>query len=195
MAEREGKSAAAAAAEQVKAIVEAAEQTAASLEAAAREDAARIRADAEAAAAGTREAAAGLVERAEALDRRLDELGEGLREALAGLKEELAALRTAGASPSGIAPAAPAAEPAPPAEPAPAGADIDETIAEAEAVAAREPEVKEGRSPAPEGARVLALKMALDGRPREETARYLRDNFELEDADALLDEVYAKASG
>jgi hypothetical protein len=55
--------------------------------------------------------------------------------------------------------------------------------------------VKEDRAPAPEGARVLALKMALDGRPRDETARYLRENFELEDPDALLDEVYAKAGG
>ena len=40
---------------------------------------------------------------------------------------------------------------------------------------------------------MLALKMALDGAPREDTARYLRENFELADPDALLDEVYAKA--
>ena len=46
---------------------------------------------------------------------------------------------------------------------------------------------------APEGARLLALKMALDGRPREDTAAYLRENFELEDPEALLDEVYARA--
>ena len=44
---------------------------------------------------------------------------------------------------------------------------------------------------APEGARLLALKMALDGRPRDETAAYLRENFELDDPEALLDEVYA----
>jgi hypothetical protein len=48
---------------------------------------------------------------------------------------------------------------------------------------------------APGGARVLSLKMALDGTPREETARYLRENFELEDPEALLDEVYARAGG
>jgi hypothetical protein len=46
---------------------------------------------------------------------------------------------------------------------------------------------------APEGARLLALKMALDGAPREETARYLHENFDLEDSDGLLDEVYARA--
>ena len=35
--------------------------------------------------------------------------------------------------------------------------------------------------------------MALGGSSREETAAYLAENFELEDADALLDDVYARA--
>ncbi len=43
-----------------------------------------------------------------------------------------------------------------------------------------------------EGARVIALNMALNGSSREETARYLSENFELENPDALLDEVYAR---
>ena len=43
-----------------------------------------------------------------------------------------------------------------------------------------------------EGARLIALNMALNGTPRDETARYLAQNFELEDQDALLDEVYAR---
>jgi DivIVA domain-containing protein len=43
-----------------------------------------------------------------------------------------------------------------------------------------------------EGARLIALNMALNGTPREETARYLEQNFELDDKDALLDEVYAR---
>jgi hypothetical protein len=42
-----------------------------------------------------------------------------------------------------------------------------------------------------EGARLIALNMALDGKPREETARYLEENFSLSDAGGLLDEVYA----
>jgi hypothetical protein len=45
---------------------------------------------------------------------------------------------------------------------------------------------------ASEGARLIALNMALSGTPREETARYLRENFDLDDQDTLLDEVYAK---
>jgi DivIVA domain-containing protein len=43
-----------------------------------------------------------------------------------------------------------------------------------------------------EGARLIALNMALNGTPRDETARYLAQNFDLDDQDALLDEVYAR---
>jgi hypothetical protein len=46
-----------------------------------------------------------------------------------------------------------------------------------------------------EGARVIALNMALSGSPREDTARYLSENFELDDPEALLDEVYERAGG
>jgi cell division septum initiation protein DivIVA len=42
-----------------------------------------------------------------------------------------------------------------------------------------------------EGARLIALNMALNGTPRAETARYLGENFQLPDCDGLLDEVYA----
>ena len=42
-----------------------------------------------------------------------------------------------------------------------------------------------------EGARLIALNMALNGTPRAETAAYLSDNFDLPDQDALLDEVFA----
>lgn len=44
-----------------------------------------------------------------------------------------------------------------------------------------------------EGARLIALNMALNGTPREETARYLADNFELADQEAILDDVYSRA--
>ena len=46
-----------------------------------------------------------------------------------------------------------------------------------------------------EGARLIALNMALNGTPREETARYLSENFQLADAGGLLDEVYASVEG
>jgi DivIVA domain-containing protein len=46
-----------------------------------------------------------------------------------------------------------------------------------------------------EGARLIALNMALSGTPRDETERYLAANFQLEDRQALLDEVYAAVEG
>jgi hypothetical protein len=161
------------AAEQVKALVQAAEQ---------------IRAEAERDAKAVGEAAARLAERGVELERRLDELAGSVREALAALKEDVERLREAAAG-AGAVVDAPAAleDPATRVEP-----DVDdELIAEVEAMAARAPEVE--APAAPEGARLLALKMALDGHPREETAGYLRDNFELDDPEALLDEVYARA--
>ena len=42
-----------------------------------------------------------------------------------------------------------------------------------------------------EGARLIALNMALNGQSREETDKYLAENFDLSDRGALLDEVYA----
>jgi hypothetical protein len=42
-----------------------------------------------------------------------------------------------------------------------------------------------------EGARLIALNMALNGTPRDETDRYLAENFDLSDRGQLLDEVYA----
>ena len=46
-----------------------------------------------------------------------------------------------------------------------------------------------------EGARLIALNMALNGTSREETDRYLAENFKLADRAALLDEVYASVEG
>jgi DivIVA domain-containing protein len=46
-----------------------------------------------------------------------------------------------------------------------------------------------------EGARLIALNMALNGTPREETDRYLAENFQLADRVGLLDEVYASVEG
>jgi DivIVA domain-containing protein len=86
----------------------------------------------------------------------------------------------------------------------------DEPVAESDtAVAELEPEPEPEPVPEPEpeaassgrsirgaeGARLIALNMALNGTPRDETARYLEQNFELDDQDALLDEVYARVGG
>jgi hypothetical protein len=52
------------------------------------------------------------------------------------------------------------------------------------------PEPKNGDSAA---ARIVALDMALSGTSREDTDRYLAENYDLPDRAALLDEVYAAA--
>ena len=44
-----------------------------------------------------------------------------------------------------------------------------------------------------EAARLVALDMALGGSPRDETQRYLAENYQLSDPDKLLDDVYELA--
>jgi hypothetical protein len=41
----------------------------------------------------------------------------------------------------------------------------------------------------------VALNMALNGTPREEAARYLAENFQLDDQEAILDDVYSRVGG
>jgi hypothetical protein len=48
-----------------------------------------------------------------------------------------------------------------------------------------------GRSTDADGARLVALNMALDGDPREVTGGYLAQHFDIPDRERLLDEVYA----
>jgi len=89
----------------------------------------------------------------------------------------------------------------------PAVEEEDEVEVEEEEPAAEVEEEEEETEEAPaaesggrsirgaEGARLIALNMALNGTPRDETARYLSQNFDLDDQDALLDEVYARVGG
>jgi DivIVA domain-containing protein len=60
---------------------------------------------------------------------------------------------------------------------------------------ATEPEAASDGADDTEGARLIALNMALNGTPREETDRYLAENFRLTDRRGLLDEVYASVEG
>jgi len=68
-----------------------------------------------------------------------------------------------------------------------------------EQLAQAEPEPVPAKTPAkPEvddsEARIVAFSMVLDGTPRDEVAQHLADEFGLADSDALLDDLYAKAS-
>ena len=92
-------------------------------------------------------------------------------------------------APAPVAPATPVAEPLPEPE-----------LFEEEPASVREAPRPEQESPRGsggdvEGARLIALNMALNGQSREETDTYLRDNFDLGDRAALLDEVYATVEG
>ena len=184
----ERRSAAAATADRVRAVLEAAEQSAAELRAeAAEEIEGRL-----ARAQGVAERLSG---RADEIEQALQALADRVRDELSALKADLEELRAVGEGMSADAPAAePHPEPPPPAEESP----TEETVVEEPAV--EEPAVEEPATPASagaghEGARVIALNMALNGASREETARYLAENFELDDPEALLDEVYAQVSG
>ena len=157
--------------QQVDAIVAAAE-------ASAREIEAKARADAEAYVARAGSAATLLEKAAGELQRQIADLAAQV----AALASELETAPAA--APAAAAPTAPEPDPEPEPEPDP----------EPEPAPEPEPMVAT-RSGAPEGARVIALNMALKGIPREETARYLRENYPLDDEDGLLDDVSAKAGG
>jgi hypothetical protein len=187
----EGKqSAAASAAEKVRAMLEAAEQSAGALRAEAAEEI-----DAQLERAQT--VAARLSERADKIERSLQALADSVREELSAVKADLEELRAVGEGvgerraaaapdpePESERPPQPPTEPRPEPRPAPPTEPADP-----------EPVAEEPSGDGHEGARVIALNMALSGSPRHETARYLSENFELDDPDALLDEVYARVSG
>jgi DivIVA domain-containing protein len=162
---------AAGASEQVRTILEAAEASAAEL----RADAGRRASEH---VARVEEAAKEMLTRLDELTSLLEALragGERLTEGLGRLREQVGEIEPVPVPPNeedfaGAAPAAVDDVPAAADEPPAAAVNGDEA-----------------------GARLIALNMALDGKPREETARYLADHFTLPDADALLDDVYARA--
>jgi DivIVA domain-containing protein len=171
--------------DQVKAIVEAAERGAQEIHDAARAEArehvARVTA-----------AADRLRERVEQMERDMTQLVVDLRtgaERLRGDLDELQAgtdeLSDARREESPQA-AAPAPEPQPEPEPEP------EPEPAPPAAPASGPAPKNGDSAA---ARIVALDMALSGKPREDTDHYLAENYDVPDRAALLDEVYAAAGG
>ncbi len=87
-------------------------------------------------------------------------------------------------------------ESASPGSEAEAGGEERETVALRSPPAAVEgPEALPQRSEDLDGARLVALNMALSGESREQTDRYLADSFQLSDRAKLLDEVYAAVEG
>ena len=229
--QRGGDSLASAASEQVRAIVEAAETTAADIQRQADDEARSIREDAESQAERTRSEAAAqarehvanvseatqvMLQRVDAMESELGALIESLRTGanrltadLTLLQGNMGELRAA----SGQAERGPDTGPVleePIDEVEPLDLDEEEAGYEAEAdfQAELEPELRTDEPPLEaeeepvaaseqgstdsEGARLIALNMALNGTPREETDRYLAENFDLDDRETLLDEVYSR---
>jgi DivIVA domain-containing protein len=214
-----GDTLAVAASEQVRMIVEAAEQSAADIEREAELEARRVRQDSREQAEKVRNEAAAqarehvqrvseacgtMLERIDTMENEIRGLLESLRGGANRVSADLALLQGSvgeirGASiGSGIGferEERPGSAAAPGASPEPALAPADEVDDEPEEVAgtggSNGGEV--GRAADEEGARLIALNMALNGTPRDETEQYLSENFELDDPQALLDDVYARA--
>ncbi|MEA2167172.1 MAG: hypothetical protein QOF76_472 [Solirubrobacteraceae bacterium] len=202
-----------AASEQVRLIVEAAEQSAADIEREADLEARRIRQEARESAEKSRneastqardhvsrvsESATSMLERIDAMETELRTLLDGLRAGATRVTSDLSLLQGAVGElrssavtfePEPVQPYVAAAAPAAAAEPA---YDAEPEIFEPEPLTDAEP-LAADRPADEEGARLIAFNMALNGTPREETEAYLVENFDLPDAKALLDDVYAQA--
>jgi hypothetical protein len=207
----------------VRLIVEAAEQSAGDIEREADLEARRIRQEARESAeklradAGTQardhvtrvsEAASAMLERIDSMDGELRTLLEGLRSGanritadLALLQGSVGDLRGSGAASFEADSSATPAAAAPGASAEPAIAAEDDADVGDEPYEDEDGDEESGNGAAAEaerpadeeGARLIALNMALNGTPREETEQYLQENFDLPDPDALLDDVYARA--
>ena len=158
------------------------------------------------------EATSLMLQRVDAMESELSALVESLRTGANRLNADLSLLSgnmgelydAAGQGPGGSAAAAPIVEDlnvvaqddaAPPAPSAPAPeADAPDEPAPGEASPAA-PAAADDEDDDVEGARLIALNMALNGQSREETDKYLAENFDLTDRAALLDEVYATVEG
>ena len=195
------------AAEQVRSIVEAAETTAADIKHQAEDEASGTRSRAEGDAEKTRtdaadqarrhvvsvqEATQTMLQRVDAMESELGALVESLRTGANRLTADLTLLTGNMGELRGAATGSGAetAEEAPEPGCAPAPQPESDSESDSEAPAEAEP-AAEGDDDS-EGARLIALNMALNGTPRDETDRYLAENFQLEDRDKLLDEVYER---
>ncbi len=223
---RQGSGLASAASEQVRLIVEAAEQSATDIEREADLEARRIRQEAREAAEKARtdaghqarehvqrvsEAASSMLERIDSMETELRGLLDAVRSGAARVTSDLSLLQgtvgelrgaTGGVFEPDAAPAAARPALAPASIAAAPGASAEPAVAAPEPAAGYDDLEGEDPVAAPaagdrpadeEGARLIALNMALNGTPREETEQYLEENFDLPDASGLLDDVYAQA--
>ena len=160
------------------------------------------------------ESTSGMLERIDAMEAELSALIESLRTGSNRLNADLQLLQGNLTSVKNAVVPRPAFEPETPApqrvvrsEDQPAGAPpafagaahvtgaaAGEVLAEPSSEAASAPASRTNGGD-DDGARLIALNMALNGTPREEADRYLAENFKLTDRRGLLDEVYSSVEG
>ncbi len=158
---------------QVSGAIDAAEERAAEIERDAREIAEAVLADA-------RTEAGRILERAQT--------------AVAGLAAEIAGEVPEPPQPP-PAPDPPAdPEPGPPADPEPDPDPVPEPTPLPEPPSEEPPPAAAARNGDDAGARLVAMKMALDGSTREAVAGHLAEAYGLTDSDALLDDVFARVA-
>jgi hypothetical protein len=188
-------------AERVREAVTSAEQRAAEIVRSAEEDAERIRESA-------REEARQRVAEAEDAIAQLVGQAESLRDRLAGGKAEVTPGPVTVPEPEpplepepGPTPVPEPEPPAPaeplpgePAEPVAAGPSTEELIAQLKAgVGSASPVSTDSAAADKSAARLVAMKMALEGASREEIDRHLAENYDVDHREKLLDDVLARA--
>jgi hypothetical protein len=163
--------------------------------------------------AAVAQATASLLERVGSMDGEVGTLIDSIRAGAGRLAADLSAVEKGmselyDAASGRTAPAAQAQPQAPPAQQGAFETELSSALQSAPAppapVPAPEPAqvaaVAGDGSAAPaggdlDGARLVALNMALNGESRADTERYLADNFELPDRLKLIDEVYSAIEG
>ncbi len=203
----------------VQSILEAAENAAGEIARNAQEAASQVREAARAEAERTREEAlekarahvaavaqvsTTLLERVGSMDAEVNALVASLRAGAGRLAADLSAVEGGMSELYGAASGRTVALEAPPPPPPPN--PFENALDSAMAAPAPEPVLQQQAPPATEqlqpaggpdldGARLIALNMALNGESRTDTERYLAENFELPDRLKLIDEVYAAIEG
>ncbi len=207
------------AAEQVRAIVEASESSANQIRADAEKDARNIRREARSEAKRTREeataqagqyvanmsaATSATVERLDAIEQELGGLLDSLRTSITRASSDLQLLEN---HLTEVKDAVSPRQQFEPDEEEPMPVQVTEQPGieeellhhEEKATVTVEGGVPEAHEPEftddTEGARLIALNMALNGTPRDEVDRYLAENFELSDRAGLIEEVYSSVEG
>lgn len=201
----------------VQSILEAAEHAAAEIERIAQDSARQVREAARTESERTREDALEkarahvaavaqvstmLLERVGSMDAEVNALVASLRAGAGRLAADLSAVEGGMGDLYGAASGRTAAAP----EPAPVAGPFETALETAmdtamapppapEPAVAPAPAAAQGGDPDLDGARLIALNMALNGESRTDTERYLAENFQLPDRLKLIDEVYAAIEG